>query len=771
MKKLNTNPVRRYLPPAVNPRRFAARKSLVLLTVILCFASLLVADGFIIIPRPPYPYPPLPPRPIPRPPVGPFPLEVKYHRVDVTIEDRVATTRIDQVFYNPTRWRLEGYYLFPIPKNAVIKKFSMFVNGKELEAELLDANKARKIYEDIVRRQRDPALLEYSGLGVFKARIFPIEPYSEKRVKMSYNEILSKDNHTVEYLYPLNTEKFSAKPLKDVSINVRVKSKEKIKNIYCPTHKTEIIRKGDFRARVGYEEHNIKPDIDFKLYYSTDNSRLGFSLLTYKKGREDGFFFLSLSPGFETKESDIVEKDITFVLDVSGSMAGKKMKQAKEALLFCIENLNKGDRFEMVRFSTEAEALFDELRPVDENSRKEAGEFVRNLRAIGGTNIDEALALALRMKKKQGRPYIVIFLTDGKPTIGVTDEDSLLSKIKKSNIAGTRIFTFGIGNEINTHLLDKITEMTRAYRTYIAPDEDIEIKVSNFYSRVQSPILTDIKLDFGSKIRMSKTYPIDLPDLFKGSSITILGRYKGSGDTKIEMAGKMRERTRKLEFSAAFAGKDEDNDFIPPLWAARRIGYLLDQIRLHGKDKELVDEVTELARTFGIITPYTSYLIIEDERTNVRRNMIRPVDQTLGRIADRDAAFESRNREEFSDMKRKSGGRSVQVSKEVQEMNTASNYAQARPGHSRVQFTDKEGKLRDIKQQVMNIQGRAIYNTGKFWVDSYVQAQKEQKITRIQFAGVEYFEFLKKESGAAQFLALGQNVRFVLNNRIYEIYE
>lgn len=743
-------------------------RTILLLTLVFTFAAALMADGFIVIPRPPHPPMPRPPRP---PRFHPFPLEVKYHRVEVKIEDQVAKTYIDQVFYNPTTWRLEGYYLFPMPKNAVIKKFSMFVNGKELEAELLDAKKARRIYEDIVRRQRDPALLEYTGSGVFKARIFPIEPHSEKRVKIWYDEILRKDNHTVEYMYPLNTEKFSAKPLKDVSIDVEVKSKEKIKNIYCPTHKTEIIRKGDYRAKVGYEEQNIKPNIDFKLYFSTDNSKLGFSLLSYQKGKDDGFFFLSVTPGYETKKSDIVAKDITFVLDVSGSMAGEKMKQAKEALLFCIENLNDGDRFEIVRFSTEAEALFSELRAVNESSRGKARDFVRDLRAIGGTNIDEALELALSMKKKEGRPYIVIFLTDGKPTIGVTDEDSLLNKIKKSNISNTRIFTFGIGNEINTHLLDKITEMSRAYRTYISPREDIEIKVSDFYSKVQSPVFTDIKLDFGSKIRVSKTYPTELPDLFKGSTITLLGRYRGQGDTKIVMTGKMGSKKRSMEFNGYFSGKGEDNDFIPPLWAARRIGYLLDQIRLHGKDNELVDEITELARTYGIITPYTSYLIVEDERTNVRRRRIRPADQTLGQIADRDVGFDSRNREEFSTMSEKSGGRSVRVSKEVQQMNVASNYAQARPGKSRLKFTDKEGKTQDMSQQVINIQGRAVYNTGKFWVDSYVQTQKNQQVKRIQFASDEYFAFLKKEPRSAQFLALGQNIRFVLDNNIYEIYE
>ncbi|MCI0470156.1 MAG: VWA domain-containing protein, partial [Candidatus Aminicenantes bacterium] len=738
---------------------------LFLLFLIFGCASFLAADGFIVIPH--HHHPPHPPGPLPPPP-GPFPLEVKFHKVDVKIEDQVAVTAIDQVFYNPTAWRLEGYYLFPIPQNAAIKKFTMFVDGKELAAELLDAKKARDIYEDIVRRQRDPALLEYSDTGVFKVRIFPIEPHSEKRVKLSYSEILQKDNQTIEYLYPLNTEKFSAALLSEVAVNVEIKSLEKIKNIYCPTHKTEISRKGDYNARIGYEEKNVRPNIDFKLYYNTDNSKMGFSLLSYKKEGEDGFFFLSISPGFETKESDIAAKDITFVLDVSGSMAGEKLDQAKKALLFCCENLNKDDRFEIVRFSTEAEALFGDLQPFNNSSRDKAREFIRNLKAIGGTNIDEALTLALGMKKMKDRPYTIIFITDGKPTIGVTDEDALLNKIKKSNIADTRIFTFGIGNEINTHLLDKITEITRAYRSYIAPEEDIEIKVSDFYAKVQSPILTDLELNFGSNIRISKSYPADLPDLFKGSAITLLGRYRGQGTAQIVLSGKSGNRQQRREFSGSFTAQDEGNDFIPPLWAARRIGYLLDQIRLHGQDKELVDEVTQLARAYGILTPYTSYLIVEDEKTNVRREMIRPEDQTLGQIAETDADFETRNKEEFAKITEKSGGRGVQVSSEVQQMNDAANYAQGQPGKSRLRFTDKKGKLQDMTQQVVNIQGRAVYNTGKYWVDSRVQIQKNRKVNRIQFAGRDYFDLLKKEPQAAQFLALGRNIRFVLNNRIYE---
>ncbi len=645
------------------------RLILLFLLAFLIISNNVFADGFIIISRP------IRPRPVR---ISPFLLDVRYHHVDVEINNQTAETFVDQVFYNPSSRRVEGTYLFPVPKGAVIKDFSMFIDGKEYPAELLSADKARKIYEDIVRKQLDPALLEYQGTGLFKVRVFPIEPRSEKRIKISYTEILSKDNSTVEYLYPLNTEKFSGSPLKEVSINVQVDAADNIKNIYCPTHNVDIIRKGQKQARVSYEEQNVKPNIDFKLYYSTDNSKIGMSLLTYKQKREHGYFFLNVAPDFEISKDEIEEKDIAFVLDVSGSMAGEKLEQAKKALLFCIANLNKGDRFEIIRFSTEAEALFKKLTENKKENINKAREFIEELDAIGGTNIEEALELALSLKNNK-RPYIVVFITDGKPTIGETRNDNLINVIKDADNSHTRIFTFGIGNDINTHLLDKITEMTKAFRSYISPSENIEIKISNFYQKVQSPVMTDLELKFGKNIDVLKTYPRELPDLFKGSSITVLGRYKGKGETQVILEGKIQGKRRIFKHQFIFHKNNEENDFIPSLWASRRIGYLLDQVRLHGKEKELIDEITQLAKIYGIITPYTSYLILEDEQQLTRRNEIRPADRTLGGVIPESSNLLRKNKKAYSEMKEESGAGSVQATDELQTMFKAENLAQAGP--------------------------------------------------------------------------------------------
>ncbi|MBK9097905.1 MAG: VWA domain-containing protein [bacterium] len=722
--------------------------------LILLISNSLFADGLIIIPRP---------EPLPTP----YPLEVLYHHVDVKINGNVAETYIDQEFHNPSDVMLEGYYIFPIPKNAVIKDFSMEINGKMVSAELLDANKARQIYEDIVRQIKDPALLEYSGQGIFKVRIFPIEPRSNKKVSISYREVLDSDNDIYEYIYPLNTEKFSAKPVRNVSVKVDLKTNNKIKTIYSPTHPIDVVHKDAKHAIVSFEEENTKPDIDFKFYFSTNNDEIGISQLTYKSTDEDGYFFLTASPSFNIDETKIDAKDITFVLDVSGSMVGDKMKQAKQALLYCVNNLNKGDGFNIIRFSTEAYSLFGKIETASESNIKKAEKFIEELNTVGGTNIEEALGLALKEKPANNRTHLIVFITDGKPTIGETNDDMLIKKLADSNIKNTRIFTFGIGNDLNTHLLDKITEKTKAYRTYISEDEDIEIKISSFYDKVQSPVLTNLSLSFSGNVKMFQTYPKDLPDLFKGSSILVFGRYSGDGDSKITLTGSIKGERRSFILNTNFSDDNDEYDFIPPLWASRRIGYLLDQIRLNGENKELVDEITHLAREHGIVTPYTSYLIMEDEEIRIRRNELTNHFQTLPPAPE----LRRNTSEDFDAMKIESGAYSIRASEEVQELNKASNYAETKQGSGRLKYKDDSGYDRNLVQQVRNIQGRAIYQSGKFWVDSELQNQKAKNQKRIQFNSTEYFKLLKDKPATSQFLALGQNVRFYYDNTFYEIYE
>jgi Ca-activated chloride channel family protein len=759
------------------------------------------ADGFIVVDSAHWiPGPPPqrhPPGWIPRPPQPrPYaPLEVAFHHLDVKINGQIATTSVDQEFFNPNPTQLEGTYLFPVPKGAQIDKFTMDIGGRMVEAELLSADKARKIYEDIVRRAKDPALMEYADRDVFKVRIFPIEPNSRKRVKLSYTQVLKADSGLIAYTYPLNTEKFSSKPVKNVSIKVELTSDRPLKSIYSPSHAVEIKRHGSTRATVGFEANDTHPDSDFTLYFAPEKDELGVNLLTHRISGEDGHFLMLISPGADVKDKGVMPKDVAFVLDTSGSMAGKKLEQAKRALQFCVENLNAGDRFEIIRFSTEVEPLFDTLVDASPRNRDRAQEFIQDLKPIGGTAIDDALAKALGLKSVTDRPYVIIFLTDGKPTIGTTDENQIVENVKRANGNRTRIFCFGIGTDVNTHLLDKITEGTRAFSQYVLPEEDLEVKVSNFFSKIKEPVLANPALKFSGDVRVTKLYPSPLPDVFRGDQLLLAGCFTGKGDAAVILEGTVNGVRRKFTYEVTLPRVSRDHEFIPRLWATRRVGYLLDEIRLRGENSELRDEVTALAREYGIVTPYTAYLIVEDE---ARRGV--PVSvQSLPQIYS-DSAVRKEAADNWSTFNSaKDGEKAVAGARYGLALKSASAPASAafegsieanralggevfvrRYGGSGGGSTplaptapaqDSKERLAQYSQQGRFINGKNFYQNASQWVDATVQQSSQSKRQRIQFNSTEYFAFAAKESRALPFLALGQNVQFVLDDTVYEIYD
>ncbi len=715
---------------------------------------------------------------------GMFAMEVHSMKIETTIKETAATTTLEQVFYNPSNNQLQGFYYFPIPKNASIDKFSMFINGKETEGEVLDAAKARQIYESIVRRSLDPALLEYYNQSLFRVKIFPIQPRSEQKVKLTYSETLNRESGTVEYTFPFGTvENTATKKIDDFSFKINVETNSKLKNIYTPTHEAEIIRKGDNQATVGFEGEALTDAVNFKLYFNADDSKIGMSVLSYKEASKDGFFMLNLSPGIGD-DDEIIEKDITFVVDVSGSMAGEKMEQAKKALTFCIANLDKKDRFNIVRFSTEANRLYDKMSFADKSHLEEAKAFIDKLKPIGGTNIDEALNLALTMETDKNRPYFVIFLTDGKPTIGETSVEQLLGKVKNYNTKNTRIFTFGIGTKLNTKLLDQLTEMTKAYRTYVLPEEDIEIKVSDFYTKVASPILTDIEIVFDKKFKVSALQPKGLADIFKGSSLTLLGRYEGSGDGKIKVKGKINGKEKVYTYDISLPKKSTNNDFVSSLWAASTVGYLMDQIRLNGENKELIEEVVRLSKKYGIITPYTSYLILEDEAVSMRTNQIESRNQLLNSRVQTESVTVTSTKPQVleeiaitydSGMRKESGDVSVAASTSNQKLKRSKRVSKIREQEESLEYTTVTGKTQNLAADIRNVNGRAFYQNNGEWVDANIplndKKNKNRNINRVQFNSKKYFTLIKNNPEVVDYLALGKNVRFELNEEIIEVYE
>ncbi len=767
-------------------------KRFLALLVLLAAAASAFGDGFIYIDdphiHPPGPRPPAWPSPRP---YAFAPLEVTYHHVNVKIDGQVAVTSVDQEFYNPNPQRLEGTYLFPIPKGAQIDKFTMDIGGKPVEAELLPADKARKIYEDIVRRLRDPALMEYADRDVFKVRIFPIEPNSRKHITLSYTQVLPSDSGLVGYVYPLNTEKFSAKPIQNVSIKVELQSDRPLKSIYSPSHAVEIKRRDATHATIGYEITEALPNTDFALYFAPEKDELGVNLIAHRAAGEDGYFMLLASPGADAQDRAVMPKDVAFVLDTSGSMAGKKLEQAKKALRFCVENLNDRDRFEIIRFSTEVEPLFDQLVSASEANRGKANDFIKDLKPIGGTAIDSALQKALSLRPDRAdHPFVVIFLTDGMPTIGTTDEGQIIANVKKLNAGRTRVFCFGIGADVNTHLLDRITEETRGFSQYVLPEEDLEVKVSNFFSKIKDPVLANPVIKFAAGVRVTKLYPAPLPDLFRGDQLVLVGRYSGQGSSAAVLEGTVNGVTRQFTYEVNFPGAADRHEFIPRLWATRRVGTLLDEIRLHGENAELRDEVTELARRFNIVTPYTAYLIVEDEDRRGVPLAMQSLSQLNTDGAARREAAENWHffRSEVQGDKALAGARYGLALKDA-NVASAASVSGAVEANRALGFSggvgaggmaampamspdDSKARLANYSQQGQLVAGKNFFqNTGNQWVDTLTQKFQNAKRQRIQFNSAEYFDFAAKNSKALPWLALGQNVQFVLDDTLYEIYE
>jgi Ca-activated chloride channel family protein len=572
--------------------------ALVVMGLLWASAGAVHADGVVIIEPPPG-------VPAPEAPN----LVVKYHKVNVEIRDQVATTEVDQVFLNDTHYDLEGIYIFPLPEEAAISEFAMYVDGERWDGEILPRDEARAIYEDIVRRRLDPALLEYIGRDTFRASIFPIEPGDERKVELAYSQILENDGGLVKYVYPLDTERFSASPLEEVIISVRLASSQEIRAVYSPSHDIAVDRVDDHTVNVSFEASDVLPDRDFELYYTLSDDEFGLNLLSYRERAEDGFFLLLVAPQIDVDDGQVVAKDVICVLDTSGSMEGEKIEQAKEALEFILHHLNPEDRFNIVAFSTGVRTYERALQPAGDADQ--ARRFIDDLRAVGGTDIDRALAEALAMADGE-RPQIVIFLTDGLPTEGVTDADRIIANVQRQISDNVRIFAFGVGDDVNTFLLDTIAQDNRGASSYVRPRESIEEEVSGFYAKVSMPLLADIELDFG-ELRVEDTYPYPLPDLFAGTQLVVVGRYHEGGRTDVVLRGEVNGQDQEFVYEDLRFSDRGGEDFIPRLWATRKIGYLLNEVRLHGEGRELIDEIVDLSVRYGIMTPYTSFLVEEEQ--------------------------------------------------------------------------------------------------------------------------------------------------------------
>jgi Ca-activated chloride channel family protein len=729
-----------------------------------------------------------PPRPIPMPPPRPQlgqELKLVSQAARVTINGGTATTHLEQTFANTTGRTIEGTYTFPLPQGAAVSGFAMTVNGKRVEAEILDGDKARQIYTGIVQKMRDPAILEFIDRNLVRARIFPIAAGERPKIELEYSESLrpesaGKDGGSFRYVLPMRLPVGGS--AEKANVDIKLQSPQGLRAIYSPTHEIEMRRDGD-SARVTGEFASTNPiqstsvdatrpgrggsDRDFVLYYTTTKARVGVNLITHRPAGEDGYFMLLVAPDSEVAAQEIAAKDVVFVFDTSGSMAGDKIEQARRALSNILGNLNPNDRFNIVTFSSDTKPFRDGIIGVNKSTLDAARDWIGDIKAVGGTNINDALTDALKMLKSNepNRAQQIVFMTDGQPTVGETDVAQILKNIRAANAAAStqdgvnaRLFVFGVGYDVNTRLLDTLAEDNRGSSDYVLPNEDIEQKVGSLYSKIAYPVLSNPRLDWGG-LKVYDVYPKRLPDLFRGTQSVVFGRYAGDSSTlgaaRVQLIGTAQGRENRISGAGDWQGSGNRNDTLPRLWAMRKVGYLIDDARLSGRPvaDEVRDEIIKLSKKYGIVTPFTAGLITEDES---------PVRQMPGITPGIGGPAMSR------DMDRGYGNLGGNFSRGP----SAALAAPAGEGAVRAARASKDlkesGRLRDDRANVRYVEGKAFFLRNEVWTDGEYDETKSPKAETIKFGSNEYFALLK-DAKTAKWLSVGDRVILVLPNRIVRI--
>ena len=693
----------------------------------------------------------LPPIAIPR--RMPIRADCRIESVDVRadIHDQAAKVRVSQVFRNPSSVPMEAQVLFPLPEGAAVSGLTLLVDGKELTGKLMGHDEARRIYEDIVRRRRDPALLEYMGRDLFQTSVFPVSPGGQSTVQLQYSQLLQKDSGLISFGLPLGTAKHSEKPVEHLTVSVNIAAPAPIRTVYSPTHEVNISRPDGSRATVKLSLNNVATADDFRLLYSTDSSPVGLNVISYKpEDSEDGYFALLATPDTRADHATKLAKTVVFLCDRSGSMSGPKIAQVKSALKYLLRQLDPADTFNIVAYDSEVEAFRPELQRANAAGVNAAIAWVDGISAGGGTNIDGALHTGLRMLTDSSRPNYLLFMTDGEPTVGERSETQIAANAARENKVNARLFAFGVGFDVNARLLDRLARELRGTSIYVRPNENIEAPVSAFYSKIAAPMMTgvavDIQLDGGS---VARVYPRQMPDLFRGDQLVLVGRYRKGGAAKITLTGDEGGRKVDFTYNANFAERsaDDTDAFVARLWATRRIGEIIDDLDLHGRNQELVNELVSLSQKYGILTPYTSFLTEDSVSLTASRanNMF-----AAGSVS--------------TQMVTVTGQAGVmQREAKAHLQNATTVQAAAAPMAATVGGAPAEARMQQVGQKV-------FFKKSQVWQDSTVTAgQAAHAIHVVQFSQ-QYFDLAASHGGAmAQYLALDEPVLVNLGSQTYQI--
>lgn len=729
---------------------------------------------------------PIPPIPTPRPTPIPSAYRIKLIDVQASVKDQVATVQISQIFQNVGSTTLEAQLFFPMPDDAAISGLTLMVDGREMAGKLLKKEDARRIYEEIVRRRQDPALLEYMGQGLFQTSVFPVPAGAERKVDIRYQQLLKKDNGLIDLVLPIGTNKHSNHPIDALNATIRIEAADQIKTIYSPSHQVSIERPDNTHAVCKLALTNVYNPDDFRLLYGTTAGLVGMNVLSYKPlENEDGYFVLLASPAVQN-DGKKVDKSVVFTVDKSGSMSGKKMDQAKEALKFLINQLKPGDTFNIVAYDSAVETFRPELQKVDDATIKAALGYADGLYAGGSTNIDGALQTSLKMLTDNKRPSYVLFMTDGLPTVGELNEQKISTNAKSANVVNARLFTFGVGFDVNSRLLDRLSHDQRGTSIYVQPNENIEAQVATLYNKIASPLLTDLVVNFefdtapaaGSAPPISRTYPRQLTDLFQGEQLVWVGRYRQGGTVKVTLSGSVNQEKKTFMFPATLETKSMDsNGFVEKLWATRRIGEIIDELDLKGQNQELINELVQLSLKHGIITPYTSFLADENVSLADRSGQNRQAGERAGRELSK-----AEGRDGFAQRSAKNAYQNAANPAAATPSAGASSapggpgaraggmrLAEKRKDARNALVMDPDGNVREL-ETVRNVGQKTFYKKQNQWQDSTVTADQMKNPQRVRQFSQEYFDLAAAHGGQlAKYLAFEEPVILNLGDKTYQI--
>ncbi len=646
----------------------------------------------------------------------------------VRVEGRSAKVVVDLTIANPHPTDQEVRFLFPIPRDAQVSSFALWEGGKKLEGKLLPADEARKIYQDIVRRRKDPALLEFVGRGAFQTGVFPVPPGEVRKLRAEYHQLLLAESGLVKLPLPFPAA------LESAGVRVEISGPDPIKNLYSPTHAVSVDRPSDRKAVVTWSRKPA-PAGDLELYWSEDARDVGASLLTFRPEKDKpGYFLLLASPKLEPDPEGPEPKDVVFVLDRSGSMRiDGKMRQAREALARFLAGLNPGDRYSIVTFSSGVETFRDVLVEPTPATLDAARRFLDASEPVGGTSLADGLAAGLRICTADGsaRLKLVVLLTDGVPTIGERDAAKILREAASANAGRARIFPFGIGLDVHAALLDRLATENGGLSEYVKPGEDLAVRIGAFHDRVRHPVLSGVRIA-AEGVRLLDVQPQRIPDLFHGRQVVLSGRYEGSGAAALSISGRSRgaERVHRVEawFDEATVG--DSRAFVELVWATRQVGFLIERVQAEGASKELVDEIVRISTRYGILTEYTAFLARED------------VD-LAATAANNEVAYRN-----LGELKNESGARGVNQSENKKQCQEAQQPRANRWSNERGEET--------VVANCRNVGRRTFFQKRARWTE--VGADEKAPAREVAYFSDEFFRLLEEKPELNGVAALGRDV-------------